>query len=84
MKKKNIFIHISMWLCVLIIVLSSRYWHNSVKQEIIDYISQQTIIKEIEKELQEEYTKAAMEIRAKLDDYFQKELGISPDEWGVG
>ena len=29
-------------------------------------------IKEIEKELQEEYTKAAMEIRAKLDDYFQR------------
>lgn len=50
MKKKNIFIHISMWLCVLIIVLSSRYWHNLVKQEIIDYISQQTIVKETEKE----------------------------------
>lgn len=29
-------------------------------------------IKEIEKELQEEYTKAAKEIRDKLDDYFQR------------
>lgn len=29
-------------------------------------------IKEIEKELQQEYTKAAKEIRAKLDDYFQR------------
>lgn len=48
MKKKVI--HISIWISIVILVFLSRYWYYSAKQEIIDYISQRTIIKEIEQE----------------------------------
>ena len=50
MKKKNRLNVILVWIIVLIIMFIFRYWYYTTKQDIIDYISQQTIVREIEKE----------------------------------
>lgn len=46
----NKVVHIFIWLTIIILVFLSKYWYYSAKQEIIDYISEQTIVREIEQE----------------------------------
>ena len=46
----NKIIFILIWIIIIILVFFSKYWYYLTKQEIIDYISQQTIIKEVKQD----------------------------------
>lgn len=52
MKNKTILMltHISIWIAIITLFVTSRYWYYSTQKAIIDYISDQIIIREIEQE----------------------------------
>lgn len=49
-RNTNKIIFILIWIIIIILVFFSKYWYYLTKQEIIDYISQQTIIKEVKQD----------------------------------
>lgn len=49
-KKIRILLAILIWITIIATYMTSRYWYYKTKKEIIDYISQQTFVREVEKE----------------------------------
>lgn len=74
MNKRQKLMIVLIWIVVLIFFAWTRYWYYDMEQDIIDYISQQTIIREIEQE--PEYITVFVEREVDTDKYVELRLGV--------